>query len=45
MEVNECKAATLYSQAASGGHAMAMYNLGVFNELGLGGRLVLNVVL
>jgi len=39
VEVNECRAATLYSQGASGGHAMATYNLGVFNELGLGGML------
>lgn len=37
VEVNECKSAELYSKAASSGHDGAMYNLGVFHELALGG--------
>ncbi|XP_059174849.1 uncharacterized protein LOC131954993 [Physella acuta] len=37
VEVNECKAAHLYSVAASAGHEAALYNLAVFNEYGLGG--------
>ena len=39
VEVNECKAASLYGAAAQNGHDGAMYNLGVFHEYGLGGRL------
>ena len=38
MEANECKAASLYSQSAEGGHDGAMYNLAVFHEHGLGGN-------
>lgn len=37
VEPNECKAAALYTQAASGGHEGAMYNLAVFHHYGLGG--------
>ncbi|GFN77663.1 Death ligand signal enhancer [Plakobranchus ocellatus] len=37
VEVNECLAASLYSLAAQAGHDLALYNLGVFNEEGLGG--------
>lgn len=37
VEVNECKAAHLYSQAAQSGHDGALYNLAVFHEYGIGG--------
>ncbi|XP_061164754.1 uncharacterized protein LOC133173746 [Saccostrea echinata] len=37
VEVNECKAAHLYSQAAQSGHDGALYNLAVFQEYGVGG--------
>ncbi|KAK3611124.1 hypothetical protein CHS0354_007384, partial [Potamilus streckersoni] len=37
VEPDECKAAQLYSQAAQGGHDGAMYNLGIFQQYGLGG--------
>lgn len=37
MEVNECKAAHLYSQAAQSGHDGALFNLAVFHEYGIGG--------
>ncbi|XP_071086922.1 uncharacterized protein [Haliotis cracherodii] len=37
VEVNECKAAHLYSMSAQSGHDGAMYNLAVFHEHGLGG--------
>ncbi|VDI35481.1 Hypothetical predicted protein [Mytilus galloprovincialis] len=37
VEVNECKSAELYSQAASSGHDGALYSLGVFYELAVGG--------
>lgn len=37
VEANECKAASLYTQAVSGGHDGAMYNLAVFHHYGLGG--------
>ncbi|CAC5414557.1 unnamed protein product [Mytilus coruscus] len=37
VEVNECKSAELYSQAASSGHDGALYSLGVFYELAIGG--------
>ncbi|KAK6975343.1 hypothetical protein BgiMline_021697 [Biomphalaria glabrata] len=35
--MNECRAAQLYSLAASAGHVTALYNLAEFNEHGLGG--------
>lgn len=37
VEINTSKSAELYGQSASTGHDGALYNLGVFNELGLGG--------
>lgn len=37
VEVNECKAAHLYSQAAQSGHDGALFNLAVFHEYGIGG--------
>lgn len=37
VEVNECKSAELYSQAASSGHDGSLYSLGVFYELAIGG--------
>ncbi|XP_041357109.1 uncharacterized protein LOC121374193 [Gigantopelta aegis] len=37
VEMNECKAASLYSAASRNGHDGAMYNLGVFHEYGFGG--------
>lgn len=45
MEVNECKAAHLYSQAAQSGHDGALYNLAVFHEHGIGGKKPLDVIL
>ncbi|KAH9514019.1 hypothetical protein Btru_032002 [Bulinus truncatus] len=37
VEMNECRAAQLYSLAAGAGHVTALYNLAEFNENGLGG--------
>jgi len=37
---NEAKAAELYRNAASHGHASALYNLAVFFENGIGGTAV-----
>ena len=38
VEVNECKSAELYSQAAASGHDGALYSLAVFHEQALGGN-------
>ncbi|GFR66205.1 death ligand signal enhancer [Elysia marginata] len=37
VETNECLAARFYSMSAQAGHNLALYNLAVFNEEGLGG--------
>lgn len=38
VEVDECKAVSLYTQSAQYGHDGALYNLAVFHEYGLGGE-------